>query len=113
MSERNRTIRTTGLVCTLALLAGCNDTFNNLDLDLRNNAPGGLDTSSAARLASADRPRPDGNGLITYPNYQVAVARRGDTVNSVAQRIGIGGAELAAFNGLRPEDPLNQDAVLA
>lgn len=113
MSRRGRTILNTGVVIAVALVAGCGGSFENLDLDLRNNAPGGLDTSSAARAAAADRPRADANGLITYPNYQVAVARRGDTVASVAARIGIAPDELARFNGLQSDSELNRDAVLA
>ncbi|MEM6618060.1 MAG: peptidoglycan DD-metalloendopeptidase family protein [Pseudomonadota bacterium] len=56
---------------------------------------------SAQPLAqTAPRPKPDSRGLITYPNYQVIVARSGDTMDEVAARIGMGGAELARFNGL-------------
>ncbi|SHE44232.1 Murein DD-endopeptidase MepM and murein hydrolase activator NlpD, contain LysM domain [Litoreibacter ascidiaceicola] len=84
----------------------------NLDLDLRGTA-GGLDTSSAARQATGTRPRPDNRGVISYPNYQVAVAERGDTVSSVATRIGVNPQELASYNGLRPGDKLNKGEVLA
>ncbi|WP_245749287.1 peptidoglycan DD-metalloendopeptidase family protein [Jannaschia pohangensis] len=97
----------------MIILAGCQGISpNGLDFDLRNTA-GSLDTSSAVRQAPADRPRPDDSGLITYPNYQVAVARRGDTVASVASRVGIPAGELARFNGLNTGDTLNKDAVLA
>ncbi|MEP3345446.1 MAG: peptidoglycan DD-metalloendopeptidase family protein [Litoreibacter sp.] len=86
--------------------------FSNLDLDLRGNA-GGLDTSSAARQATGNRPSPDARGVISYPNYQVAVAERGDTVASVANRIGVNPQELASYNGLRTSDVLNKGEVLA
>ncbi|NNK78545.1 MAG: LysM peptidoglycan-binding domain-containing M23 family metallopeptidase [Litoreibacter sp.] len=89
-------------------LAGC----DNLDLDLRNTV-GGFDTSSAARSATAERPAPDERGLISYPNYDVVVAQRGDTVAVVANRIGIDPGQLASYNGLRPEDTLNNGEVLA
>lgn len=84
----------------------------NLDLDLRGTA-GGLDTSSAARQATGTRPSPDSRGVISYPNYQVAVAERGDTVTSVANRIGVNPQDLAGYNGLRPDDKLNKGEVLA
>ncbi|WP_298257050.1 peptidoglycan DD-metalloendopeptidase family protein [uncultured Litoreibacter sp.] len=84
----------------------------NLDLDLRGTA-GGLDTSSAARKATGTRPKPDNRGIITYPNYQVAVAQRGDTVASVANRIGVNPSELASHNGLKIDDKLNKGEVLA
>jgi murein DD-endopeptidase MepM/ murein hydrolase activator NlpD len=84
----------------------------NLDLDLRGTA-GGLDTSSAARQATGTRPSPDSRGVISYPNYQVAVAERGDTVTSVANRIGVNPQDLAGYNGLRLDDKLNKGEVLA
>ncbi|EPX79980.1 M23 family metallopeptidase [Litoreibacter arenae] len=84
----------------------------NLDLDLRGTA-GGLDTSGAARQATGTRPSPDSRGVISYPNYQVAVAERGDTVTTVANRIGVSPQELASYNGLRPDDRLNKGEVLA
>ena len=92
-----------------ALLAGC----QGFDLDLRGNAEGGLDTATAARGATTARPEPDSLGLITYPTYQVAVARRGDTVTTVARRIGTDAAQLARYNGMRPDTPLGANQVLA
>ncbi|WGH78316.1 peptidoglycan DD-metalloendopeptidase family protein [Jannaschia ovalis] len=113
MSVTGMRTRWAGLLMGAALVAGCSEfQSGNLDFDLR----GGddtLNTSPAIRQLPAERPRPDANGLITYPNYQVAVARSGDTVVSVAQRIGFPAGELASFNGLSPTDPLNRDAVLA
>ncbi|MBP6737174.1 MAG: LysM peptidoglycan-binding domain-containing protein, partial [Rhodobacteraceae bacterium] len=82
-----------------------------LDWDLR--AGGGFDTSDAARAATNPRPNADSNGVISYPGYQVAVARRGDTVGSVAARIGMDAAELARYNALRPTDSLRNGEVLA
>lgn len=93
----------------LALLAGCE---GPLDYDLRGNV-GGFSTADAALAATASRPTPDARGVITYPNYQVAVARRGDTVGDVAARIGMPVAELARFNGLQPNDSLRDGEVLA
>lgn len=60
----------------------------------------------------ASAPVADSNGVITYPNYQVAVARSGDTVGSVANRIGIDAVALASYNGLSTTSNLNQDQVL-
>lgn len=106
-------IRLAGITAILGL-AGCQGfDVSRLDLDLRNNAPGGLDTSNAARAAAADRPEPDANGLITYPTYQVAVARRGDTVATMASRIGADATELARFNGIATDAKLNAGSVIA
>ena len=88
------------------------ESFANLDLDLRNNV-GGLDTSNAARQATLDRPRPDDRGVISYPNYQVAVARRGDTVNSIAARVGGNAGEIGKLNGLQGDDVLNRGEIVA
>ena len=89
-------------------LAGCLDT-GNLDWDLR---AGGGDTSDAARQATAAAPTPDGNGVISYPDYQMATARRGETVASMAGRLGMPPEELARTNALRPTDPLRDGEML-
>jgi murein DD-endopeptidase MepM/ murein hydrolase activator NlpD len=94
----------------LAVLAACDEP---LDFDMRGNFGNTLDTAEAARQPVMNRPAPDARGVISYPNYQVAVARRGDTVADVATRIGVSADELARFNGLRPADPLRPDEVLA
>jgi murein DD-endopeptidase MepM/ murein hydrolase activator NlpD len=94
----------------MALLAACD---RPLDFDMRGNFGNTLDTAEAARQPVANRPAPDARGVISYPNYQVAVARRGDTVADVATRVGISPEELARFNGLRPADPLRPEEVVA
>lgn len=101
----------------LAALSACMPTgggspFDGLDWDLRN-GQGVLDTSDAALQATQRRPLPDARGVISYPGYQVAVARRGDTVASVAARVGISPDELARYNAIIPTDPLRDGEVLA
>ncbi|WP_420013738.1 peptidoglycan DD-metalloendopeptidase family protein [Tateyamaria sp.] len=95
--------------CGMAVLAGCDDP---LDFDLRG-LGGGFTTSQAAQTATADRPRPDSRGVISYPSYQVAVAERGDTLADVANRIGLPAANLASFNGIETDVPLRQGEVIA
>lgn len=95
----------------LLLLAGCVDT-SNMDWDLRN-GQAGLDTSDAARMATAARPTADSRGVLSYPNYQVVIARRGDTVATVATRVGLTPQELASYNALQPTDALREGEVLA
>lgn len=102
-------IRAFGLPVALVTLAACSN--SDLDWDLRGN--GGLNTSTAALAATANRPEADNRGVLSYPGYQVAVARRGDTVTSVAARIGLDAAELARYNALKPEDALRSGEVLA
>lgn len=98
------------LLCSAAVLAlgACSD----FDLDMRR-ADSGLNTAEAARQATASRPRADARGVITYPDYQVVVARGGDSVSAVAQRIGMSERELASFNALTPDTALRAGEVLA
>ncbi|MFT4149233.1 MAG: peptidoglycan DD-metalloendopeptidase family protein [Paracoccaceae bacterium] len=74
---------------------------------------GGQSTADAARTATAARPQADARGVLSYPGYQVAVARRGDTVASVASRVGLNPEQLASFNALKSGDPLREGEVLA
>lgn len=94
----------------LMVLAGCSDP---LDFDLRGGL-GAFSTADAAiGAATAPRPQPDDRGVISYPNYQVAVAQRGDTIQSVATRLGVSPPELARFNGIEVDVPLRQGEVIA
>lgn len=105
-----RTLFAGAALTTLGALTGC----GNLDFDLRNNfgkgAPG---TSDAARQATAPRPKADDRGIISYPNYQVAVARRDDTVATVASRVGLDANELARYNGVKPDAKLRNGEIIA
>lgn len=94
----------------VAALAACS---GPLDLDLRGKIGGSVDTSAAAQTATASRPRPDDRGVISYPTYQVAVARRGDTLASVADRVGLPATELAKYNGIKVGDPLRRGEIIA
>ena len=103
-------VRRLCVLTSLVALTGCAEP---LDFDLRGQL-GAFSTTEAARgIPTADRPEPDARGLITYPTYQVAVARRGDTVTSVAARLGVNATELGRFNGIDPEVQLRNGEVLA
>ncbi|MGR3803545.1 peptidoglycan DD-metalloendopeptidase family protein [Marinibacterium profundimaris] len=93
----------------LALLSACSEP---LDMDLRGNL-GGFSTAPAAQAATANRPSPDARGVITYPNYQVVVAQRGETVSSIAARLGFTADELGRFNGIDPNVALRDGEVVA
>ncbi len=99
------------LASTALVLTGCGE--NGLDFDMRGAFGNAHSTADAARNATADRPLPDDRGVISYPNYQVAVARRGDTVASLSARIGASAAEVARFNGLQITDSLRDGEILA
>jgi murein DD-endopeptidase MepM/ murein hydrolase activator NlpD len=95
--------------CGLTVLAACED---RLDFDLRG-PEGGFNTRAAARNATTQRPAADNRGVISYPNYQVAVARRGDTLTDVATRVGLPVSELASFNGIESDVPLRSGEIIA
>jgi murein DD-endopeptidase MepM/ murein hydrolase activator NlpD len=95
------------LMGSVLALSACQP--SNMDWDLRS----GLNTSDAARNATDSRPQPDGRGVISYPGYQVAVARRGDTVTSVAARLGLAPGALASYNAMGANDPLRDGEIVA
>ncbi|MEM6563683.1 MAG: LysM peptidoglycan-binding domain-containing M23 family metallopeptidase [Pseudomonadota bacterium] len=93
-----------------AVVSGCSQ---GLDYDLRG-IGGGFSTAEAANsVDTAQRPRPDDRGVISYPSYQVAVAERGDTIDTVAQRLGLDAPTLARFNGIEQGTNLRQGEVIA
>ncbi|WP_143526169.1 peptidoglycan DD-metalloendopeptidase family protein [Roseivivax lentus] len=81
-----------------------------MDFDLR---PTDANTSDAALNAVGDRPAADARGVISYPAYQVAVARRGDTLGDVAARVGLPVGELARYNGIEGNDVLREGEIVA
>lgn len=110
MPFHNRPARRVILAGTaLVALSACEP--NGFDFDLRSYG-GGFSTTQALQ-SQAQRPTPDARGIISYPNYQVVVARQGDTVTTVAGRIGMPAEELARFNGLPVDARLRDGEVLA
>ena len=103
--------RKSALIATLSAIAltGCTDT-SGFDFDFRRNQ---YNTADAALKATEARPKPDDKGIINYPTYQVAVARRGDTLRSLANRIGMDADSLAKYNGTSPDAQLRQGEVVS
>ncbi|MFB9150567.1 peptidoglycan DD-metalloendopeptidase family protein [Roseovarius ramblicola] len=93
-----------------AALAACS---GPLDIDMRGGFGNAPSTAEAAQTATADRPAPDARGIISYPGYQVAVARRGDTLATLAARIGADAGELARYNGIQTGDILRDGEIVA
>ncbi len=100
-----RRILMTGVA--LVTLAACAD----FDFDVRD-VGNGFDTTSAVQQMPG-RPRPDDRGVISYPNYQVVVARRDDTIRGIAIRLGLDANELAQYNGVEPDVILRRDEIVA
>lgn len=109
MWQQRTTKRLALSLVALTALAACDDNF---DLDFRGISGNTLDTSAAVQNLP-DRPRPDLNGVITYPTYQVVVARRDDTPVTVAGRIGADAQALADYNAISINTALRAGEVLA
>ena len=112
MSRRNLSPLPALAGISLLALTAC-DPNGGFDIDMRNFGRGGFDTTDAARNATLPRPSTDDRGVISYPTYQIVVARRGDTVQSVADRIGLPAGELATYNAIAPATVLREGEVLA
>ncbi|MFW2545096.1 peptidoglycan DD-metalloendopeptidase family protein [Primorskyibacter sp. 2E107] len=103
--------RLTSAIAVGVLLSACSQP---IDLDMRGRMGSTFDTSTAAQTARVDnRPSPDDRGVLSYPNYQVAIARRGDTLADVAGRVGLPADELARYNGVKTTDPLRRGEIVA
>lgn len=102
-------LRAASLSAALAALAGCST--DTLDWDLRNGTSA-LNTSQAALAATASRPAADARGVLSYPGYQAAVAQRGDTVTTIANRVGLDPNELARYNAIEPGQTLREGEIL-
>jgi murein DD-endopeptidase MepM/ murein hydrolase activator NlpD len=95
------------LLCSAAALAACDP--GSVNPDMRGAIGGDLSTTGGA---SAPRPQPDSRGVITYPDYQVAVAQSGDTVASLGARLGQDVNALARANGLKVDSTLRDGELL-
>jgi LysM repeat protein len=93
----------------LILAMGLGACADGLDLDFRGSPLGG----PVSRQVTEARPEADARGVISYPGYQVALARAGDTPSDVAGRVGLAAEEVASFNGLPPDVRLREGEVLA
>jgi murein DD-endopeptidase MepM/ murein hydrolase activator NlpD len=102
-----RAMRHAAPLALVALLAGCSSLSLPGGFDLINGPP-----ETETRAPTAPRPEPDARGVISYPNYQVAVARPDDTVAAMAGRLGIGAEALADANGLPADARLRQGELL-
>lgn len=106
------TLRPTMAAIALATLAGCSP--NGFDMDVRDSiSNNGFDTSGVVPRSVEGRPTPDARGVISYSNYQVAVARHGEKVGEIAARVGLSAEELASYNGLPLDTPLRNGEIIA
>jgi len=95
------------LLCSSIALSACSD-FTLSDLNSKLDPRPGTTVNQVA-----PRPQPDSRGVITYPNYQVIVAKRNDTMADIAGRVGMSGQDLARHNGLPADYIAHKGQVLA
>ncbi|HBZ45539.1 MAG TPA: peptidase M23 [Maritimibacter sp.] len=114
-ANARRGARVSVLGGSLLALVACGDGQGlnfDFDPDLRGLGRG-FSTADAARSASSPRPNADARGIISYTDYQVAVAQKGDTLTSLASRVGLSANELARYNGLEPGATLREGEIIA
>ncbi|MFT6773872.1 MAG: lipoprotein NlpD [Paracoccaceae bacterium] len=89
--------RAASMVGACALLAACAGDQAPAPVDYRGSAP-----AAAAQVAPAPAVNntPDERGVIVNSDYAMAVARSGDTLDSIAARTGAAAEDIAAYNGL-------------
>ncbi|WP_118132581.1 peptidoglycan DD-metalloendopeptidase family protein [Oceanicella sp. SM1341] len=93
--SRIRSVLLTGIASVaLAACGGGDRDQPPADVTYQGSAPG------SAAPAPATGGQPDARGVITYPDYQVVIARDGDTLDAIAARIGLPVTSLASYNGL-------------
>jgi lipoprotein NlpD len=108
---RLNTVGALALAAALLAAAGCSprQSPDRASVEIRGSAPATAPAAtSGAAPAAILSATPDASGIVNYDGYQAAVARSGDTVASVAQRVGLSASELGAYNGLAPTHPLRQ-----
>ncbi|MEM5475991.1 LysM peptidoglycan-binding domain-containing protein [Pacificibacter sp. AS14] len=109
--SRPRKLRRLALCgCAALALSACD---KPLDFDLRGLTNGFSTAPAALEAKTAAKPKADDKGVISYPNYQVAVARKGDTIDTLANRIGLSPSELAKYNGIPDGVELRSGEVIA
>lgn len=111
-SRQTSVLRGAAALSAVALiLSGCMPQNGQpLDWDLRPAQIGS--TADAARSASMNRPQVDSRGIISYPGYQVVVARRGETVGTIASRLGVSADQMARTNAIQPDIMLQGGELL-
>ncbi len=104
------------LLAAAVVVAGCAERPEPAPVVYRGTTP--AERPTAPRPAPAQTPptpqalTPDANGVVDYGGYSAIVARPGDTVESMAARVGLSASALASYNGLpsgyapRPGDEL-------
>lgn len=96
--------------CAALALTACD---KPVDFDLRGLTDAFSTAPAANEAKTMAKPTPNAQGIVSYPNYQVAIAKRGDTIASVAARTGLPAGDLARYNGITEDVTLREGEVIA
>jgi murein DD-endopeptidase MepM/ murein hydrolase activator NlpD len=101
-SNTSRALRVAALVLAAGAVAACTPSrpANQPPVTIKGTNPNGGAQTGANTLNNQVIQGADEKGIITYDGYQSAIARDGDTVSTVAERIGLSATQLGAYNGL-------------
>jgi len=103
-----RIARAAGLGALVVTVAACGgrQPAERASVEYRGTNPEAGSPAAVSPQAAAPAGPAGPGGIVSYEGYQAAVAREGDTVASVAERIGLSASELGAYNGLTPDHRL-------
>ncbi|TNE62973.1 MAG: LysM peptidoglycan-binding domain-containing protein [Rhodobacteraceae bacterium] len=110
ISPSRQTLRLMFAGCAALALTACD---KPIDFDLRGMTDAFSTAPAANEAKTVAKPTPNPQGIISYPNYQVAIAKRGDTIASVAARTGLPAGDLARYNGITEDVTLREGEVIA
>ncbi|ATG47399.1 peptidase M23 [Celeribacter ethanolicus] len=110
ISPSRQTLRLMFAGCAALALTACD---KPIDFDLRGMTDAFSTAPAANEAKTVAKPTPNAQGIISYPNYQVAIAKRGDTIASVAARTGLPAGDLARYNGITEDVTLREGEVIA
>ena len=88
------------LLTGLALLAACARSDGGAPVVYRGTDPAAPRPQTSRAAAAAPSASPSDARVVDYGGYSAIVAGPGDTVESLAARVGVSASELAAYNGL-------------
>lgn len=94
------------ILITYVIISSCQSIDNNSRYKNSNN-------KTFSDHLIMERPLPDNRGVITYQDYQIVVANGNETVEGIAERLGIEPKKLASYNGVLLTYLPRKDEVLA
>ncbi len=101
-----------GLIGVSPFLAGCGLILLAAGCDLRSPKPTDHPFPEIAEELIEEWPEPDDRGIVALENRIYVIARYGETVRDIGNRINVNPEQLAAINRVRVETPLESGRAL-